>query len=274
MTSPLENIESTPPTAKDVTPPMPDDVQQSIAGDVKKPQTGPEVKTFAPVAPDTPPTSAPESKGKLEQDKHGNAFDPAIHDAKRVLKKDGTFRLKRGRGAPTRHKTAPPKQPSSVNIPNRQGQGPTQAAPSPTTITNEAAAAQFAGLTVTMGMAIGGNDFKPHVDPKSGIDEMGMLTQTYKQYFDAKGGAVDLPPSMILLGGLAMYCLPRFQMPATKTRFSRFVAWAKRGFSDSKKKSKASKVVKSTKEADTAEPVKAAPASKLAGGNKEFAGVF
>jgi hypothetical protein len=56
-----------------------------------------------------------------------------------------------------------------------------------------------------------------------------MLEHAFGEYFVAKQWG-DLPPGLALCAALAMYTLPRFAMPNTKTRLQKFKEWAARKY--------------------------------------------
>lgn len=86
-----------------------------------------------------------------------------------------------------------------------------------------------ARVLVNISVGVGGEDFVPRMLEGPGgvkINEMEALESAFGDYFLAKD-IEDLPPGWALAGVLAMYYLPRLQMPKTRERAKGFFAWCK-----------------------------------------------
>lgn len=84
-----------------------------------------------------------------------------------------------------------------------------------------AAGAAMAHTIFMMGQALGGSEWAPRKNP---IDEATMMEQAWGNYFVATG-RTDFPPGMALGIALCTYAAPRFTMPETRGRMSRFKLW-------------------------------------------------
>lgn len=80
--------------------------------------------------------------------------------------------------------------------------------------------ATCAGLFIMLATAIGGADFVPRVDEHT--NESDMLTNAFSDYCRDKEIG-DVPAGVALCLALALYTVPRFQMPKTRSRIT--VAW-------------------------------------------------
>jgi hypothetical protein len=84
-----------------------------------------------------------------------------------------------------------------------------------------------ARLLVNISVGVGGPEFMPRILQGPGgikYDEIEVLSSAFGDYFVAKD-IQDLPPGWMLAGALAMYYLPRFQMPETQKRARSFAGW-------------------------------------------------
>ena len=152
-------------------------------------------------------------------DKHGNSFDPSIHqvdkDGHPKESARGKLMLKRGRKA-----GAPSNRPQSkVNTGAPQ---PMQDTGQPGLSENQLQQAAVTGkvsahLLINMSMMVGGNEFAPQIDPKTKIDEKAALESAFTDYYIATG-KVDMPPGTALALTVGMYILPRFMMPTVQTK--------------------------------------------------------
>lgn len=237
----------------------------------------------APIAKDNPPpppegiTAPPQESVNKDAarpvDAKGVAFDPAIHAGPGKFKRDGSWSGKRGR----KKGVEAPKTASRVHIPNKPREGaqtsdqtapPTQG-PSP-----EMAARQMAGLTFMAMTVVGGPEFSPQ--KVGGIDEAAEMTGVWENYFVAKGGVVDIPPGIALLGGLSIFAARRFQTPKVQARFLGYFIKIKSYFSGAQKRGKANRADKASKSPDAGDGAakgKAPKKAKLPGGNPEYAGL-
>lgn len=154
------------------------------------------------------------------KDKAGATFNPAIHavnaDGSPRTTTKGIFALKRGRKGGAAE--APKATNKGVVIP-----GASVAASS-----NEQAAraggAGAANLMLMVSVALGGAEWHPVKDDKTGRDEKLMLETAFGDFFVSQGWQ-DLPPGWALAAACGMYALPRFAMPQTRTRMQRAKEW-------------------------------------------------
>jgi hypothetical protein len=77
-----------------------------------------------------------------------------------------------------------------------------------------------ANVLMTLGIALGGEEWQPRADPTTGLNEKTMLENAMSDYFETTG-KTDLPPSMVLCVAIGAYALPRFTMPKTQSRLSK-----------------------------------------------------
>lgn len=155
----------------------------------------------------------------------GEVFDSDIHVSPDKINADGSFRKRPGRKKQTQSTT--PKSESQLGNIHADNTPPP---PSGSQVAGKAAAhAMF-----MMGVAIGGEEWQPVVNPEVGINEPEMLTGAFADYFEAKG-VEDFPPGVALTMAVLSYAAPRFQQPKTKTRFGLLKAWLKNKFVRNKK---------------------------------------
>lgn len=153
----------------------------------------------------------------------GEIFDSDIHVSPDKINADGSFRKRPGRKKQAQTNTSKSEsQLGNIHADN--------APPSGSQVAGKAAAhAMF-----MMGVAIGGEEWQPVVNPEVGINEPEMLSGAFADYFEAKG-VEDFPPGVALTMAVLSYAAPRFQQPKTKTRFGLFKAWLKNKFVRNKK---------------------------------------
>jgi hypothetical protein len=158
---------------------------------------------------------ARQDAGDVIADKFGHTFDPAQH----ATNADGTPKLTpTGRFA----KISKAARPSKLNVP-----GTASATPTPAQSKEVAARAGGKGaanLLIALCVGMGGEEWLPRADAKSGQNEKEVLEAVFGDYFVATG-KTDLPPGWALAAGLSMYALPRFAMPTTRSRVTRVKAW-------------------------------------------------
>lgn len=186
------------------------DLANELAGEAPEPQ------------PHAIEQAQAEAVAQQGRDSNGIDFNPAIHAAnadgspKKTVK--GAFAMKRGRPA---GKATGAQPAAKVIIPG--GAGTT--AP---TLTKEQLArrggAGAAALLLVMGVGLGGEEWQPRRDEKSGLDEKAMLECAFGDYFVANNMA-DLPPGWALTAAIGMYALPRFGMPKTQSRLAKVKNW-------------------------------------------------
>lgn len=175
-----------------------------------------------------------------QTDKSGNTFDPAIHkigdDGKPVFTKAGNFAKKRGR------KTGQTNSQLKTGVPEKS--------PEQKQIESaRAAGVALANVLITTGRAIGGVEWDPVVTDN--INERANLENAFADYCQVKGVS-DIPPGIALTMAIGAYVLPRFTMPVTKTRVSKFKDWMQAKIANWKVKRNKSKPV------DQSQPAKQA----------------
>lgn len=158
-------------------------------------------------------------------DKSGARFDPAVHqtgpDGKGVIGARGNWLLKRGRKAGTANTAA--NVASTLPIPpavdTKKAEAEHQA---------RIAGAAAAQMLFVAGRVIGGEEWAPRKDEKTGVDEEALIAGAFGDYFKAKD-VKDIPPGAALAFVLLMYAGPRFTMPKTQERVksikARIVQW-------------------------------------------------
>ena len=164
-------------------------------------------------------------------DKSGTAFDPAIHeggpDGKGVISVRGTWRLKRGGGRKAGSGSASMANgSSSLNAPTAPSKEQVTAAQNEHQA--KLAGAACAQMMFMAGRALGGEEWTPRKDEKTGLDEELMMTAAFTEYCKVKN-VTDIPPGVALAFAICVYAGPRLAMPQTKARVSgikqRIVQW-------------------------------------------------
>ncbi len=157
-------------------------------------------------------------------DAQGRSFDSSIHRTDEhgtpQLTKGGKLSVRRGKGASTSRVGSVKSTLSTEEIELQKLKVQAQ-------VTGKVAA----NLLLTIGVTAGGEEWKPVTDQVHGIDERVMLESAFADYFETTG-QTDLPPSFALLIAVGGYALPRFTMPKTQSRLSKFKAWIKRKIAD------------------------------------------
>ncbi len=197
----------------------------------------PEVQEHAIAAAksETPKNAAPPG---VATDKHGNIFDADIHctnpdgtpklmgTGHLVMKNRYKAKLKAAGklGAP-RTSTFKAPDPAKPGAPTEGGPMSKGSTPDLELEAKIASTAQVTSeLIFTVGQAVGGEEWQPKLDKKNGIDERSAMVNAWAAYYRARGIA-DLPPEVMLAVALGSYAVPRFFMPATKTRVGKFKEW-------------------------------------------------
>ena len=151
------------------------------------------------------------------EDRFGNrGFDPTNHvtgpDGKPSLTKNSKLRNRPGR------KSSQSIVGSIDN--NKQGkQDSGQGDP-------RQAAVHTVNMIEAIGTTIAGDEWKFIADEKLGIDERTNGFDAFEQYYRAKNIG-DFPPGIALAIWALGYAVPRFTMPKTKSRLSKFGTWIK-----------------------------------------------
>lgn len=169
-----------------------------------------------------------ETAANVGKDAKGNLFDKAIHavnaDGSPRKTQGGAYALKRGKkgaNAATGANSSPGVKPANSNgivVPG------TTSAMSAKEQSSRAGGAGTANLLLAAAIGLGGDEWQPRKDEKTGLDEKLMLETAFGDYFAAKGFE-DLPPGLALLAAVAMYAAPRFAMPKTQTRVQKVRGW-------------------------------------------------
>lgn len=168
------------------------------------------------------------------RDADGNPFDPSIHatDSKTgepSLTKNGKLRRRPGRksgsGQGTQSTLGKPSQPLGADQSK------------PDSIAQARATGTFAaGALITLGMALGGEEWKPVKTAEK--DERAFLESAFGDYFVAKG-MTDIPPGIALTIAIGAYVGPRLTMPRTQSRMERLRVWAAKKIAERKARKKA-----------------------------------
>jgi len=152
-------------------------------------------------------TESPRVDTRLK-DSGGNNFDSSIHifdeiTGKPKLTKTGKFRKKPGRKTSTGDGSA---QSESKRLSCR-----------------EAGKVSAEGVFL-IGQSVFGEEWKPVIDPETGINEPENLTTAFAAYYEATGFR-DPPPWLMLVMGLGAYAGPRLAAPKTQGKLKRFTQW-------------------------------------------------
>ncbi len=163
-----------------------------------------------------------ESQSQIGLDVNGDKFDSAIHvagpDGNGKKNAKGAWERKRGRKAGTASTSqAAPNAPKS-----RVGSG--EPPPPSKEQLARISGAGAANLFFVACMVIGGEEWQPQIDPKTGLNEKVMMESVFGDYFVATGKQ-DLPPGWALVAGIGMYAAKRFTMPKTLNRLQKVKMW-------------------------------------------------
>lgn len=202
---------SEPATAK----PTPTATVESIAGTLIGEKPAPQEGAIA--------QAEAERVAQADKDVNGQAFNPAIHaanaDGSPRKTARGAWALKRGRkGSASATPAAAASAHKGIVVPGGAAAMPIKEQEA------RAAGAGAANLFLAVMTGIGGQEWMPRIDDKSGMNEKAMLEGAAADYFAAKGWG-DLPPGLALTAAVCMYALPRFAMPQTQTRMQKFKIW-------------------------------------------------
>jgi hypothetical protein len=163
-------------------------------------------------------------------DRAGNSFDASIHK----VNKQGEPTLTTHGNCILKPKSKSADRPAGGSfIGGRHNQPEPDKALQAQNAQSRASGAMAANLLLTLGIVIGGEEWKPAKDAGTGTDEKAMLESAFADYFEATG-KTDLPPSMTLLVAIGAYTLPRFTMPKTQTRISKVKQWIVKKLADRK----------------------------------------
>lgn len=149
-------------------------------------------------------------------------FDPAIHavnpDGSPKLRANGAFALKRGRKARNDNSQSTNASRSSQAI-----DSPSQAQSAPA---NDVSSKQAAALAWSAFEGFASATIGPEWQAET-HDERKAMISTITAYFDAKGGAPDIPPGIVLTIALFGYGVKRYRHPNTadKVKFVAGKAW-------------------------------------------------
>lgn len=154
-------------------------------------------------------------------DTKGRGFDQELHavddSGNPIITTKGKLKLKK-RGRPSKVGTSKTSTPVDSGIESRVGGVPT--APDQGEMQSRAMGVYSANLLISLGRAIGGEEWEPRKD--EAFDERENLEIAFGDYFTAKE-MKDIPPGLALSLALSTYMLPRFMMPTTKKRTLSFV---------------------------------------------------
>lgn len=155
------------------------------------------------------------------RDALGNAFSPDEHvtddDGKPILTRAGRLKRKPGR------KGGATGQRSSLRVPGGIPATPDAAADLQS---SRAVAVATVASIQSLGMMIGGDEWKMKKDESTGLDEFAHGVEAFTNYYDASG-IRDIPPGLgIAIFGIS-YAVPRFFQPKTKSRVKLAYEWAK-----------------------------------------------
>lgn len=166
-----------------------------------------------------------ESQAQSGKDVNGESFNPAIHaagaDGAGRLNAKGAWERKRGRKAGGSNAPAQGSPPGAAR-PSRVGSG--EPPPPSKEQIQRASGVGAANLFFVACIVIGGEEWQPQIDAKTGLNEKAMLESVFADYFVATGKS-DLPPGWALAAGIGMYAARRFTMPKTLNRITRVKMW-------------------------------------------------
>ena len=185
----------------------------------------------------TTPAADPQD-GETPKDKNGVVHDPAIHASPPKLKKDGTWSLKRGRGATKWKQNDADKKAVNSHVHNPREvtakmtglAGMTDAKAVISDEEAKALAAECTAATIALGVLIGGPKFQPGaMKNQNGLNadqERGMLFGQYVTFIKEGNVRWTPPPWLGLAIGITSYVAPRFHEPEVKKHAkSRIWGW-------------------------------------------------
>lgn len=170
--------------------------------------------------------SGPSVAGPL--DKYGRSFNPEIHrhkDGVPSVSKLGNLLLKPGAPKPDESESKPERRQSVDSSIGGMGapmsgheEQPTPEGAGCQAPANFAAIGKVAaGALVSVSCMLGGEDFRPVVDPKQGINELATLEQAFGDWAQAND-MTDIGPNTALVISVGAYMLPRFARPKVQSR--------------------------------------------------------
>lgn len=182
---------------------------ENVTDELIKGQPAPQEHAIAAEGPSDQSTEDGDRSGPM--DREGRAFDPTIHatgkDGSPVLNKDGSIRVKAGRGSPRARSqlNVADEKPNAVNVSTRTGE-------------------QIADSIFILGQLIGGEEWAPVKNVEYGIDERATMREAWQKYADEKQWPE--PPALLLVIMVsASYAIPRFYQPKTKARLKIAKQW-------------------------------------------------
>lgn len=157
-----------------------------------------------------------QNKFAVEKDSAGDAFNPEIHATKASgepsLTPSGKFRRKRG----TVSKVGQPK--SKAVVPAISDEELKRKA--------RATGHGCAEILFRCCTMLGGSEWQPVKNEAEQIDERRDISEVLSDYCEAHN-ITDLPPGLMVGIVLSSYVLPRFTLPETQKRASKFGVWVK-----------------------------------------------
>jgi hypothetical protein len=179
--------------------------------------------TLAAEQPDVQPHAIEQAEATraadATKDKYGNAFDPKIHASnadgspRRTVR--GAWALKRGNKGKA---AASPPSSNGIVLPGASSGASAKEQEA------RAGGAGAANLFLMLCVGLGGQEWQPIKDDKTGKDDKAMLEHAFGDYFVSRNWG-DLPPGWALVAALCIYAGPRFTMPQTTTRLQRVKLW-------------------------------------------------
>lgn len=149
-------------------------------------------------------------------DKRGDRFDPTQHavddNGEPKYTQAGYFAKKRGRKANS-------KLGDGKSVPHG-----TVAENAEKAQKHMACGVATANAIFALGQALGGEEWKPVVNEKMGVNEPAAMTNAWRDYYKAKD-MEDIPAGLALSITMFSYIAPRFNAPKTQKRAS--TAWGK-----------------------------------------------
>ena len=170
-------------------------------------------------------------------DRDGVSFDAKVHvvDAAGNPSLTASGKLKKRPGQKKGATPAQPKQPSTIGgVASTSTLSPAQKQQA--AVTGNVSAS----LLITCSMMIGGQEFAPVIDAKTGIDEKAALSTAFTDYYIATN-RTDLPPNVALILTIGMYVLPRFTHQTVRERVKSKTTGIRDWFKSLKKTKKAEK---------------------------------
>lgn len=158
----------------------------------------------------------------------GRPFNPSIHEVdasgKPRLNKAGFIAKRRGGGSKD-------KNPNLSKVNTKAKDAPAAAVPENLEPLIKQNAQISTHLFLTLTKMVGGEEFAPVVDSKTGENEPAAIEESFATYYRIKG-IIDIPPGVALALGLSFFVVKRWNAPKFTVRREGWTSGLRRWWSD------------------------------------------